>query len=127
MINYFQESFEPIVTNIKPEDFKLEINRSIYQKILESPAEESEKILQMISNIENQEIQSHVSEILVSDYEITSVSKCIEELISYYEREHLINKRNDILKRIENENDKSKYDELAKQLSEVVNTLARMK
>ncbi len=127
LINYFQESFEPIVTNIKPEDFKLEINRSIYQKILESPAEDSEKILQMISNIENQEIQSHVSEILVSDYEITSVSKCIEELISYYEREHLIEKRNDILKKIESEKDKSKYDELAKQLSDVVNTLARMK
>ncbi len=127
LINYFQESFEPIVTNIKLEDFRLDANRTIYQKILESPAEESEKILQMISNIEDQEIQSHVSEILVTDYEITSVSKCIEELISYYEREHLIEKRNVILKEIEKETDKKRYEELAGELNEIIAMLAKIK
>lgn len=126
LINHFQESFEPIITHIKLDDFLLDSNKTIFQMIIESTAESSEKILQMISNIENQEIQSHVSEILVTDYEIVSVKKCIEELIAYYEREHLLRRRDELLKMIEDNSGQVDNDNITKELNEIVIALAKI-
>lgn len=129
LINHFQDAYEQIVTNITLEDFKLEENRTIFKKILESPAEDSEKILQMISNIENQDIQSHVSEILVTDYEISSVEKCIEDVVNIYTKERLCNRKLEIIKALESTSSLSK-DEIAnleQELSEIIIELAKKK
>ncbi len=129
LINHFKEAYEPIVTNITLEDFKLEENKTIFQKILESPAEDSEKILQMISNIENQDIQSHVSEILVTDYEISSVEKCIEDVVNIYTKERLSDRKLEIVKSLENSASLSKEEiaNLEQELSEIIIELAKKK
>ena len=129
LINHFQESYESIVTKITLEDFKLEENKTIFRKILESPAEDSEKILQMISNIEDQDIQSHVSEILVTDYEINSVTKCIEDVVNIYTKERLSERKLEIIKSLENSSSFSE-DEIAnleRELNEVIIELAKKK
>ena len=129
LINHFRESYEAIVTNISLEDFKLETNRFIFEKILESPAEESEKILQTIANIEDAEIQSHVSEILVTDYEISSIEKCIEDVVNIYNKDRLTNRKLEIVKELENSSNLTK-DEIAKleqELSEIIIELAKRK
>ncbi len=129
LINHFRESYEPIVTNIMLEDFRLDTNKRIFEKILESTAEESEKILQTIANIEDTEIQSHVSEILVTDYEINSVEKCIEDVINIYNKDRLSNKKNEIIKALENSSSLTK-DEIAKleqELSDIIIELAKNK
>lgn len=129
LINHFQESYEPIVTNITIDDFKLEENKTIFKKILESPAESSEKILQMISNIEDQNIQSHVSEILVTDYEISSVEKCIEDVVNIYTKERLSERKLEIIKALENSSSFSKEEiaSLEQELSEIIVELAKKK
>lgn len=129
LINHFQESYEPIVTNITLEDFKLEENKKIFEKILESPAEDSEKILQMISNIEDEEIQSHVSEILVTDYEINSVEKCIEDVVNIYNKERLSERKLEIIKALENSSSLSEAEiaNLERELNEVIIELAKKK
>ena len=129
LINHFKEAYEPIVTNITLEDFRLEENKTIFQKILESPAEDSEKILQMISNIENQNIQSHVSEILVTDYEISSVEKCIEDVVNIYNKERLSERKLEIIKALENSSSFSEAEiaNLERELSEVIIELAKKK
>ncbi len=129
LINYFRESYEPIVTNITLDDFKLDTNKKIFEKILESTAEESEKIVQTIANIEDTEIQSHVSEILVTDYEINSVEKCIEDVINIYNKDRLSNKKNEIIMALENSSSLTK-DEIAKleqELSDIIIELAKNK
>ena len=129
LINYFRESYEPIVTNITLDDFKLDTNKKIFEKILESTAEESEKIVQTIANIEDTEIQSHVSEILVTDYEINSVEKCIEDVINIYNKERLSNKKTEIIMALENSSSLTK-DEIAKleqELSDIIIELAKNK
>ena len=129
LINNFREAYEKIVTNIEESDFKLEANKIIFKKILESNEEEPEKILQLISNIEDTEIQSHISEILVTDYEITSVEKCIEDVVNTYNKERLTNKKTDIIKRLENSSNLTK-DEVASlenELNEVIIELAKRK
>lgn len=129
LINHFRESYEAIVTNISPDDFKLETNKFIFEKILESPAEESEKILQAIANIEDTEVQSHVSKILVTDYEISSIEKCIEDVVNIYNKERLTNRKLEIVKELENVSNLTK-DEVAKleqELSEIIIELAKRK
>lgn len=129
LINHFTEAYEPIVTNIGIEDFKLEVNKKIFRKILESPAEESEKILQTIANIEDEEIQSHVSQILVTDYEINSVDKCIEDVVTIYNKERLNNKKMKIIKALENSEtlDKEEVAKLEQELSNIIVELAKRK
>lgn len=129
LINHFTEAYEPIVTNIGIEDFKLEVNKKIFRKILESPAEESEKILQTIANIEDEEIQSHVSQILVTDYEINSVDKCIEDVVTIYNKERLNNKKMQIIKALENSEtlDKEQVAKLEQELSNIIVELAKKK
>lgn len=129
LINYFQESYEPIVTNITLDDFKLEQNKFIFRKILESTAEESEKILQGIANIENQEIQSHVSEILVTDYEITSIDKCIEDIVNTYNKERLANRKSEIVKKLEDPSSltQNEISELEQELTNIIVELAKKK
>ena len=128
LIDHFQEAFTPIATNINIEDFKYEPNKVLYKTILESSAEDSEKIVQTISNIEDQDIQSHVSEILVTDYDIGSVDKCIEDVISVYEKERLINKKMEILSRLESKAiSEEERTKLESELSQVIIELANKK
>ena len=128
LINHFTEAYEKIVTNINIEDFQFEMNKMIFEKILESPAEDSEKLIQMIANIEDLEIQSHISEILVTDYEINSVEKCIEDLIIIYNKERLTNKKLEIIKKLENKDlSKEEIAELENELSNVIIELAKRK
>lgn len=125
LINHFKEAYEPIVTNITLEDLKLEQNKFIFEKILESTAEESEKILQGIANIEDPEIQSHVSEILVTDYEITSIDKCIEDVVNTYNKERLTNRKTEIVKALENGSSLTK-EEIAKLEQELTNIIVEL-
>ncbi len=125
LINHFTQSYEQIVTNIFVEDFKLESNKIIFNKILESPAEESEKILQTIANIEDEGIQSHVSEILVTDYEINSVEKCIEDVVNTYNKERLTNRKFEIVKKLEQESSLTE-DEIAKLENELTNIVVEL-
>ena len=129
LINYFKESYEPIVTNISPDDFKLEQNKFIFEKILNSTAEESEKIVQSLANIEDSEIQSHISEILVTDYEISSVDKCIEDVVNTYNKERLTNRKNEIVKQLENISDSTseKKSELENDLNKIIIELVKRK
>ena len=104
-------------------------NLKIFKEILESPAEDSEKILQTIANIEDQNIQSHVSEILVTDYEINSVEKCIEDVINIYNKERLTNKKVQIVKSLENSSNLSKEEisKLEQELNDIIIALAKNK
>ena len=120
LINHFEDAFEPIVTNIMPDDFKSEINKKIFQIILESTAESSDKVLQLISNIEDEEIQSNVSEILVTDYGIESVKKCIEDVIKIYNKDKITNRKLEIIKKME---DQSITDTERKALEEELNNI----
>ena len=128
LINYFKESYEKIVTNISINDFKLEENKIIYKKILEISEEDSEKIVQSIANIEDENIQSHISKILVTDYEINSVQKCIEDIIIIYNKDRLSNRKLEIIEELKNKNlSKDKIAELENELSDIINEIAKRK
>ena len=81
-----------------------------------------------MANIEDQEMQSQISEIMVSDYEINSVQKCIEDVIISYTKDRLNNRKSEILKELESSNlDIEKAKILENELSNIIIELAKIK
>ena len=60
------------------------------------------------------------------DFEITDVDKAVEDLINIYEKEKLVQRRNVILKQLENSCEEN-ISQLEKELNEVILKLAKMK
>lgn len=128
LINYPEKTKEIIKSNINIADLQIEENKIIFEKIMVSEENNSEKITQLIANIENEKIQEHISEIMVTDYEITSVQKCIEDVIFIYNKERLQNRKVQIIKELENPNlTKEQIADLEMELNDIIVKVAKIK
>ena len=128
LINNPKEAFVKLISNIGLEDFKNEYNRIIFEKIKDLENVSESIIMKTISNIEDEELQRHVSELMVSDYEITSPQKCIDELLLTYNKDRLNNRKLEIIKALENkELSKEEIASLEQELSVIIVELARRK
>jgi DNA primase len=128
LINHYEESIIDITSNIVKEDFKLEVNQKIFEAITSNKEKDKEKILQILSNIEDGTLQSQISEIMLSDYEITSVPKCIEDIIITYTKERLKSRKIAIIKELEDPS-LSREDgiKLGDELNNIIIELAKIK
>ena len=71
---------------------------------------------------------NYLSGIMSSDFEITDVDKCIEDVLVAYRKELLLQRRNEILGKIDNRNlTKEEVANLEAQLNEVIIQLAKIK
>ena len=101
LINYPQESYKKIKSVISENDMKLEEN----QKILKKMYEEIEQLninIDILNYFEEQNIIDHISGIMSYDFEISDLNKCIEDVVNTYEKDKLINRRQEILDIIKN-------------------------
>lgn len=127
LINYAEETKEIIKSNIRIEDLKIVENKTIFEKIMAQDDKESEKIIQAIANIEDENLQKHISEIMVADYEITSVPKCLEDIVLTYNRERLQNRKLQVIQELENPNlSNEESEKLWLELSELSNSLTKL-
>ena len=129
LINYPEETFQKLKSNIGIEDIKSDKNKRILQKLYEELESGNNNITNVLDFFEEEDIVNHLSGIMATDFEITEVGKCIEDVIINYEKDKLISKRNNIIKKLENTNELTS-DEVAsleKELSELIIKLARMK
>lgn len=128
LINYAKETKEVIKSNIGIEDLKIAENKTIFDKIMSQDVEESEKIIQVIANIEDGNLQEHISEIMVADYGITSVQKCLEDIVIPYSRDRLQNRKLQIIEEMKNPNlSIEEKDALELELNDTILKLARIK
>ena len=128
LINNTKDAFVKLITNIGLEDFKNEYNRIIFEKIKEIEDVSEAKVMKTIANIEDEKLQRHVSELMVSDYEITSVQKCIDELLLTYNKDRLNNRKLEIIKALERKDlNKEEVASLEQELSTIIVELARRK
>jgi len=128
LINNFKEAGQIIRDNITKMDFKLDINKKIFEQIYIVAENNTEEIYKALSNIEDDEFQSILSEIVVSDYEIVSVEKCIEEVIGNYSREKLSTRKLEIIEKLSDKNlSKEELEKLEIELNEIIKKLARKK
>ena len=126
LINNGKSTYNSIRGKISPEDFKFEKNKIILEKLFNEFEKQEQNINNMISNIEDEEIISHITYIMAYDFEITDVNKAEEDLINTYERERIIERRNQVLKFLEDKNlEEDKRKNLEKELNEIIIRLAK--
>ena len=118
--------FEIIRQNIKIEDFKDEINKSIASKLYEEFSKRNNNINSIIDALETEE-QSHITEIMADDYEIKDVEKAIDDIMQSYEKEKLNNRKFEILEMLEKDINQEEKKNLEKELNDIIIKLARIK
>lgn len=101
LINYPQESYKKIKTVISENDMKLEENQKILKKMYEE-IEKGNINIDILNYFEEQNIIDHISGIMSYDFEISDLNKCIEDVVNTYEKDKLINRRQEILDIIKN-------------------------
>ena len=127
LINFPKESYERIKDEITTNEIKTEINKKIISKIYEQYAmNNTNNILDLF---EEEEIVNYLSGIMAEDFEIADINKCIDDLLNIYNKEKLINMRNNIIKQLENTNNmtKEQVQELERKLNETILQLAKVK
>lgn len=128
LINNFKEAGQIIKETISKDDFKHEVNRKIFEEIYKVAENGNEEIYKVLSNIEDEEFQSTLSQIIVSDYEIISVQKCIEDVIKNYSRDKLNSRKIEIINKLSDKTiSKEEISNLELELNQIIIELARKK
>ena len=118
--------FQIIKQNIKPEDFRDNLNKQIAKKLYEEFEKGNSNINGILDELSEEE-QSHVTMIMADDYEIEDVEKAIDDIMQAYEKEKINERKFQILEELETQLDSEKKKELEKELSEVIIKLAKIK
>lgn len=129
LINYPDKSFVRLANIVKNNLIKLEKNKLIINKLYEEHGKGNINIESIIDLFEDENIVNYLSGIMSSNFEITDVDKCIDDVILTYKKEILLKKRNDIMNKL-NSQDKITKDEVAnleEELNSVIIQLAKIK
>lgn len=128
LINYPDKSFERLKKLINNNVIKIERNKAIINKLYEEHEKGNINIENILDLFEDEITVNYLSGIMSSDFEITDVDKCIEDVFVTYRKELLLQRRNEILGKIDN-NDLTKEEvaNLEAQLNEVIIQLAKIK
>lgn len=128
LINYPDKSFERLKKLIDNNVIKIERNKAIINKLYEEHEKGNINIENILDLFDDEITVNYLSGIMSSDFEITDVDKCIEDVLITYRKELLLQRRNEILGKIDN-NDLTKEEvaNLEAQLNEVIIQLAKIK
>lgn len=127
LINPEINVYDQISKKIRPEDFKLDINKKI-ASILYEHFEKGNSNNNILDLFEEDELIGNITSLMADDYEMTNNEKAIEDLLKVYEKEKLQDEKSNILKMLDDDNiDKDKKIELEKQLNNLIIKIAKMK
>ena len=118
--------FAKIKEQIKPEDFKDSVNRKMAEQLYKELEKEDCNINRLIDSFD-EETQNHITMVMATDYEIDNLEKAVDDILQKYEKKKLDNRKQEILKQLEIEEDVDKKKELGKELSNIIITLAKIK
>lgn len=128
LINYPDKSFERLKKLIDNNVIKIERNKAIINKLYEEHEKGNINIENILDLFDDEITVNYLSGIMSSDFEITDVDKCIEDVLITYRKELLLQRRNGILGKIDNSNlTKEEVANLEAQLNEVIIQLAKIK
>ena len=127
LVNYPQESYEKVKDTILVDNIKAEINKKIISKIYELYAQG--KTSNILDSFDDEEAINYLSCIMADDFGILDINKCIEDLLTTYNKEKLVNKRNEIIRKLENTSNMTNEEihELEENLNDVILKLAKVK
>lgn len=127
LVNYPNESYNRIKDIITENDIKAETNKKIISKIYEEYGKNN--LLNVLDFFEEEDVVNYLSGIMADDFGIADLEKCIEDLLNTYNKEKLVNKRNSIIKQLENTNNMTSEEikNLELELNQVILKLAKIK
>ena len=120
------ETFNKIKEKIKPEDFKDKINRKIAEELYIELEKKDANINKLIDKFD-EKTQNHITMVMATDYEIKDSEKAVEDILIKYEKERLNNRKKEILKQLELEQNEETKKQLGKELSNIIISLAKIK
>ena len=129
LINGDEEIRQKIRANIDSSQIKYPLNVKIIETIYEYIDSGREISNNILDNMEDTELIGHLTNIMADDYEIVDTKKGVDDLINSYNKEIIMERRNEILQELENHDAHTK-EEIAnyeKELNEIILTLAKMK
>ncbi len=118
--------YEIIKQNVKAEDFKYDIDRKIAIKLYEEFEKGNSNISSIIDKMTEEE-QNHVTAILAEDYGIENTEKAIDDLLKNYEKDKLLERKQEIINLRGQDLDKSEQEKLLNELNEIIYKLAKIK
>ena len=129
LINEYSKCYEKIKNLITLNYIQDDTNKQILKKMYEEFEKGNSNTSQLLDWFQDEKVISHITEIMAGDFEITDVDKAIDDLISIYEKEKLISRRNEILKRLESvsEAGSEEVKKLEKELNDIILKLAKIK
>ncbi|MDO4392504.1 MAG: DNA primase [Clostridium sp.] len=129
LINYPDKSFVRLESIVKNNLIKMEKNKLIINKLYEEHRKGNINIENIIDLFEDENIVNYLSGIMSSNFEITDVDKCIDDVILTYKKEILLKKRNDIMNKLNSQNTitKDEVANLEEELNSVIIQLAKIK
>ncbi len=129
LINEYSKCYEKIKNLITLNYIQDDTNKQILKRMYEEFEKGNSNTSQLLDWFQDEKVISHITEIMAGDFEITDVNKAIDDLISIYEKEKLINRRNEILKKLESvsEAGSEEVKELEKELNDIILKLAKIK
>ena len=131
LINYPEESFDNFENILKNNLIKIERNKTIINKLYEEHEKGNINIENILDLFQDEENINYLSGIMTTDFEITDIKKCIEDVLVAYRKEFLLQKRNEVINKIDNaqkENlTKEEIASLEEELNKIILSLARIK
>ena len=102
LLNNDNKDFIKIKNVINVNDFKNDKNKKIAEKMYEQF--EKGNINNILDLFEDEEIINHITYIMSTDFEITDTKKAIEDILNKFEKEKILNKKSEILKKLSSSN-----------------------
>ncbi len=129
LINEYSKAynkFKPLITLDVIND---DTNKQILKKMYEEFEKGNSNTSQLLDCFQDEKTISRITEIMAEDFGITDVDKAIEDMIAIYEKEKLINRRNQILKQLDDTSNinQDEVRNLEKELNDIILKLAKIK
>lgn len=122
------EAYNKIKDTITIENFKYDKDKEILKKLYAEFEKGNSNISSVLDTINDEEQLNHITRIMADDYNIQDMEKAIIDIISIYEKERMIFRRNEILSKLEDKNlTKEEKASLENELSNIIIKLARFK
>ena len=119
LLNNNKENFIKIKNAISINEFKSEKNKKIAEKLYEQF--EKGNINNILDLFEDEEIINHITYIMSTDFDITDNEKAIEDILNKFEKEKILNRKSEILKKISSGNiSKEELEKLENELKSLI-------
>ena len=126
LMNSPEKTYEKLKNVVNSQNFQDKINAQILGKLYEEIEKGNSNISQILNQEQDENLVNRLTEIMAYDFEITDMDKAAEDLVVIYEKEKLVQRRNEILKNLENATNEDAR-KLENELNEVILKLAKIK